>query len=133
MSLIDYHTPEPAVLRKPWRSRPRAYDCISRRYGPNTVLLRAVAVRVFEDVYNAGSGFEDGRMFRSGRDVVGLARLVGTRLAVYGRVMPVGHTRRPAPCSRLLRSAGRLISLRGCIRAQPQRDVGWLHRLPDHS
>src|SRR5215213_5963768 len=95
MSLIDYHTPEPAVLRKPWRSRPRAYDCISRRYGPNTVLLRAVAVRVFEDVYNAGSGFEDGRMFRYCRDVVGIARLVGPRLAVYGQVEQAHHDDTP--------------------------------------
>src|SRR5215203_6512046 len=52
---------------------------------------------------------------------------------VDGRAMPAGHTRRPAPCSRLLRSAGCLVSFRGCIGTQPQRDVCWLHSLPDHS
>jgi hypothetical protein len=52
----------------------------------DTVLLRAITLGVREDVDDAGFGFEDGRVFRTVRDVVGFAGFVSILFAVYGQV-----------------------------------------------
>src|SRR5688572_14968817 len=58
-------------------------------------LLRAVAVGVLKDVYDAGSGFEDGCVLGTAWDVVGLARFIGRLLALYGQVEQAAHDYAP--------------------------------------
>jgi hypothetical protein len=40
---------------------------------------------------------------------------------------------RASPCSGFQRSAKRVVLLRGRVGSQPQRDVGWLHRVSYHA
>src|SRR4028119_940639 len=65
------------------------------RSGPAGRSLRPVAVWVLEDVYDAGSGLQAGRVLGAGGYVVGLAGPVGVRLAVDGQVEGSGDDHAP--------------------------------------
>src|SRR5829696_4867919 len=80
--------PEPAGLC------PRYYPLIRHRSG-RALLFRAIAVGVLEDVYDAGSGFEDGRVLCTTWDVVGLTRLVDSLFTADGQVQAAGHDYAP--------------------------------------
>jgi NAD(P)-dependent dehydrogenase (short-subunit alcohol dehydrogenase family) len=58
-------------------------------------LLRSVAVGFLEDVYDAGSSFEPGRVLGAGGYVVGVAGLVGPGLAAHGQVQAAGDDYAP--------------------------------------
>src|SRR5918998_2914564 len=62
---------------------------------PPSVLLRAVAVGVLEDVYEAGAGLEPGGVLGAGGYVVGVAWSEGPGLAVYGQVQAAGDDDAP--------------------------------------
>jgi hypothetical protein len=62
---------------------------------PSILLLRVVAVGVLEDVYEAGAGLEPRGVLRAGGYVVGVARPVGSGLAVYGQVQAAGDDDAP--------------------------------------
>ncbi len=90
-SLALYEESRAAVWLRTYR--PSRNDLPHTR--SQALLFRAVAVGVLEDVYDAGPGFEDGCVLGTGWDVVGLARLVGTRLAVNGKVEQACHDYAP--------------------------------------
>src|SRR5215212_2326080 len=74
---------------------PRHYLLLMRHRPGLVLLFRAVAVGVLEDVYDAGSGFEDGRVFCPRGYVVGIAGDVVSLFAVDGQVERAGHDRAP--------------------------------------
>src|SRR5215207_4743540 len=80
---------ERSTQRSPATARRKPVD------PPRHALLRAVAVGVLEDVYDAGAGLQPGGMLFARPDVVGLTGLVGIGLAIDGEVQAAAHDDAP--------------------------------------